>query len=219
MQAGALARTVAPRTRVAIVDDHATVRAGLRALLACEHDLEVVGEASDGTSALPLLQQTYADVIVMDLSMPGRSGLEALYEMRADHPKVRVLIFTGYPAGAYAEVLGRQGAAGLLNKACDPAEIPRAVRAVAAGRSYFQSAEPDSDGDVPAGSTALPSLSPRQLQLLGRLARGESVGDISQSWGLSAKTVTMHRYGLLKKLSLRTNSQLTLFALRNCLLD
>ena len=212
-------RTVVPRTRVAIVDDHAMVRAGVRALLACEHDLEVVGEASDGASALPLLQKTDADVIVMDLSMPGRSGLEALYEIRADHPSVQVLIFTGHPAAAYSEVLGRQGVAGLLNKACEPEEIPRAVRAVAAGRRYFHCVGAGADRDVSPGSAALATLSRRQLQLLSRFAHGESVSGISQSLGLSAKTVTMHRHELLRKLCLRTNAQLMLYALRHCLLD
>lgn len=205
-----------PPTRVLIVDDHAMVRAGLRALLSAESDLLVVGETGDGAAAAPMVQSTGAKVVIMDLSMPGHGGLEALHEIRVVAPDTAILIFTGHPAEAYADIMLRHGVAGFLNKGCEPEAIALAIRTVRAGGRYFP---PTGEFRPSSEKSNHLTLSPRQLQLLMRFARGTSVFDVSRSLGLSTKTVITHRGLLMKKLGLHTDAQLTRYAIRHQLLD
>jgi DNA-binding NarL/FixJ family response regulator len=121
--------------KVAIVDDHAIVRAGLKQFLSEMVDLRVVGEASSGREAIDLVRTTEMDVIIMDLSMPGQSGIDALAMIRAKAPDVGILILSGYPEEQYAVNLIRQGASGYLNKECEPMEIVNAIRTIALGRT------------------------------------------------------------------------------------
>jgi two-component system invasion response regulator UvrY len=207
------------RVKVAIVDDHAVLRTAVRSVLSLEPDLEVVAEADDGAKVLTLLRQTPVDVIMLDLSMPGWSGLEALHAVRARRLAIRILVFTAHPARAYAELLQKHGAAGFLNKSCDPAEIAQAVRAVGSGRRYFQDAAEYEEDAGPDVTPQHMGLSPRQLQLLTRFAQGQSTGAIGRSMGISIKSVTKHRYALLRRLRLRTDAQLTRYALRHELMN
>ena len=123
--------------RVGIVDDHAIVRSGLKQFFADQVDLRVVGEAANGREAIDLVREHDMDVLVMDLSMPGQSGLDALAMIRAKAPDVGVLILSGYPEEHYAMNLIRQGASGYLNKECDPQDIVEAIRTIALGRRYI----------------------------------------------------------------------------------
>ena len=126
--------------RVAIVDDHAIVRAGLRQFFSEQVDLRVTGEACNGREALDLVRQGDLDVLVMDLSMPDQSGVDALAAIKARKPELPVLILSGYPETHYATTLLRQGASGYLNKECDPEEIVKAIRTVFRGRKYITAA-------------------------------------------------------------------------------
>jgi two-component system, NarL family, invasion response regulator UvrY len=209
--------------KIGIVDDHAIVRSGLREFFATHVDLRVVGEVGSGREAIDLVRGTEMDVLVMDLSMPGQSGIDALAMIKAKAPDLGVLILTAYPEEHYAVSLIRQGASGYLNKECDPNEIVNAVRTIAMGRRYIspQVAELLARQLDRKDSNAAPHelLSDREFQVFLKLAKGESVGVIGDSLSLSVKTVSTYRSRLLEKLNLSTNSDLTYYALKCQLID
>lgn len=209
--------------RIAIVDDHAIVRAGLRQFLSEQVDLRVAGEASSGREALDLARGGEIDVMVMDLSLPDQSGVETLAAIKARMPELPVLILSGFPETHYATTLLRQGAAGYLNKECDPEEIAQAIRTVFRGRKYITPAVAELLAEGLGGGTpdqaAHETLSERELQVFLRLARGETVGHIADGMSLSVKTVSTYRSRVLEKLSLSTNSELTYYALKNGLIE
>lgn len=208
--------------RIAIVDDHAIVRAGLRQFLSEQADFRITGEASNGRETLDIVRQKDVDVIVLDLSMPEQSGIELLAAIRAREPDLPVLILSGFPETHYATALLRQGAAGYLNKECDPEEIVTAIRTVCRGRKYITPAVGELLAEGLAGNVAgLPheQLSERELQVFLRLAKGETVGHIAGNMALSVKTVSTYRSRVLEKLKLASNSDLTYYALKNGLIQ
>jgi len=208
--------------RVGIVDDHAIVRTGLRQYLSEQVDLRVIGEAAGGREALKLVQGGEVDVLLMDLSMPGQSGIDALAAIKARFPDLAVLVLSGFPEAHYATTLLRQGAAGYLNKECDPEEIVRAIRTVALGRRYITPAVGEllADGLGGAGDgPAHDQLSERELQVFLHLAKGETVGQIADSLCISVKTVSTYRTRVLDKLKLQTNSDLTYYAVKHGLIQ
>lgn len=207
--------------RIAIVDDHAIVREGLRRFFADEVDLRVVGDAANGREALELLRSTEVDVMLLDLSMPDQGGVDALRAIKARAPDLPVLILSGFAAQHYATALLRQGAAGYLNKDCDPEEIARAIRTVALGRRYITPAVAEllaEQLDAPAKAPH-EQLSERELQVFLRLAAGETVGHIAEQMSLSVKTVSTYRSRVLEKMGLASNSDLTYYALKNGLIQ
>lgn len=208
--------------RVAIVDDHTIVRAGLRQYFAELGDLEVVGEAANGREAQELVRNGGIDVLLMDISMPGQNGVDVLRNIKAHAPEMPVLILSGFPEEHYATSLLRQGAAGYLNKECDPEEIVTAIRTVAAGKRYITSAVANLLAGQLNRDTEKPpheQLSERELQVFLRLAKGETVGAIAESLSLSIKTVSTYRSRILEKLSLASNSDITYYALKNGLIQ
>ncbi|WP_422011712.1 response regulator [Roseateles sp.] len=209
--------------RIGIVDDHAIVRSGLRQFLSDNVDLRVTGEAANGRDALELARGGDVDVLLMDISMPDQSGVDALGAIRARFPDLPVLILSGFPEAHYATALLRQGASGYLNKECDPEDIANAIRTVSRGRRYISPAVAEllADG-MAGGDTDKPlheSLSERELQVFLRLAKGETVGDMAKAMFLSVKTVSTYRTRVLEKLKLQTNSDLTYYALKNGLIQ
>jgi two-component system, NarL family, invasion response regulator UvrY len=208
--------------RIAIVDDHALVRAGLRQFFADQSDFAVVAEAGNGRDALDIVRQGEVDVMVMDISMPGQSGVDALAAIRARAPDLPVLILSGFAELHYATTLLRQGASGYLNKDCDPEEIVKAVRTVARGRKYISAgvAEQLAEGLGGGGDTPLhEQLSERELQVFLRLAQGETIGHLAESLSLSVKTVSTYRTRVMEKMGLASNSELTYYALKNGLIQ
>jgi two-component system, NarL family, invasion response regulator UvrY len=208
--------------RIGIVDDHAIVRSGLRQFLSEEVDFRVTAEAADGREALAIVRADEIDVLLMDLSMPDQSGIDALAAIKARRPDLPVLILSGFPETTYATQLLRQGASGYLNKQCDPEEIVTAIRTVARGRRYVSAAVAELLAEGVAGGTdALPheSLSERELQVFLRLAKGETVGQIAEQVFLSVKTVSTYRSRIMDKLNLKSNADLTYYALKNGLIQ
>lgn len=207
--------------RVAIVDDHAIVRAGLRQFLSEQIDIEVSAEAADGREALDLVRAGGIDVLVMDLSMPGQGGVDALVAIRARAPGLPVLILSGFPEAHYATALLRHGASGYLNKECDPQEIVDAIRVVHQGRRYVTRALAEllAEGLVTVERPPHEQLSEREFQVFLRLAQGEAIGQIAQGMSLSVKTVSTYRTRLLEKMRLSSNSDLTYYALKNGLIS
>jgi DNA-binding NarL/FixJ family response regulator len=203
--------------RIAIVDDHAIVRTGLRQFLSEEIGLTVVAEASNGRDALDIVRAGGVDVMLVDLSMPDQSGVEVLAAIKARAPELPVLILSGFPEQHYATTMLKQGAAGYLNKDCDPEEIAKAIRTVFRGRKYITSgvAELLADG-LAGGGEKLPHelLSERELQVFLRLAKGEAIGAMAVSMSLSVKTVSTYRTRVMEKMKLESNSDLTYYALK-----
>src|ERR1700741_3816809 len=191
--------------RVAIVDDHAIVRAGLRQYLAEQVDLRVTGEAANGKEALDLVRAGDLDVLIMDLSMPEHGGVDALAAIKARAPDLPVLILSGFPEAHYATTLLRQGASGYLNKECDPEEIVKAIRTVFRGRKYITAGGAGllAGGLSGAGDKALhEQLSEREFQVFLRLAKGETIGHMADSMSLSVKTVSTYRTRVMEKMKL-----------------
>jgi two-component system, NarL family, invasion response regulator UvrY len=208
--------------KVAIVDDHAIVRTGLRQFLSEMVDMRVVGEAASGREAIDLVRNTALDVLVMDLSMPGQSGIDALAMIRAKAPDVGILILSFYPEEHFAVNLIRQGASGYLNKDCDPTEIVSAIRTIAVGRRYISPSVAEliaQQLNRNTGSAAHELLSEREFQVFLKLAKGETAGEIADALSLSVKTVSTYRTRLMEKMGLSTNSDLTYYALKNGLID
>ena len=209
--------------RIAIVDDHAMVRAGLRQFFADQADFAVVAEAANGREALEIVRRGEVDVIVMDISMPDQSGVDALAAIKARAPDLPVLILSGFPEEHYAITLLRQGASGYLNKDCDPEEIVKAIRTVCRGRKYVTAAVAErlaeslggGGGDKPLHE----QLSERELQVFLRLAKGETIGHMAESMSLSVKTVSTYRTRVMEKMKLASNSDLTYYALKNGLIQ
>lgn len=208
--------------RVLLVDDHPMVRAGVRSLLEDELPGVEVAEAGNGPEALERVRTADWDVVVLDLSLPGRSGLEVLKELRALRPRLPVLVMTMYAEDQYALRALRAGASGYLTKGSEPSELLQALRKVGAGGRYVSPALAEhlavrlaSEQGVPLHET----LSDRELQVLRMLALGKSVKDIGVELGLSEKTISTYRTRILEKLSLATTADLIRYAIRANLVD
>jgi DNA-binding NarL/FixJ family response regulator len=208
--------------RIAIVDDHSIVRTGLRQYFSEHVDLRVTGEAANGREALDLVRRGDLDVLVMDLSMPDQSGVDALAAIKARAPELPVLILSGFPEEHYATTLLRQGASGYLNKECDPEEIVNAIRTVYRGRKYITASVAERLADGLRGGLDAPpheTLSEREFQVFLRLAKGETIGHMAESMSLSVKTVSTYRTRVMEKMKLESNSDLTYYALKNGLIQ
>jgi two-component system, NarL family, invasion response regulator UvrY len=209
--------------KIAIVDDHVIVRNGLKQFFANHIDLRVVGEAASAREAIDLVRTTpELDVLVMDLSMPGQSGIDALAMIRAKAPEVGILILSGYPEKHYAMHLIRQGASGYLNKECEPMEIVHAIRTIAVGRRYISPTVGEllaQQINRQAAGPAHERLSHREFQVFLKLAKGESAGEVATELSLSVKTVSTYRTRLMEKMLLASNTDLTYYALKHSLIN
>jgi len=209
--------------RIAIVDDHSVVRAGLRAFLSEQTGMQVVAEGASGSDAVDIVRRGDADVMLLDLSMPGTGGVDALIAIRTRDRDLPVLVLSGFPEEHYAATLMRQGASGYLNKECDPDEVMTAIRTVMRGRRYISAEVASLLADAYANKApdrlAHETLSDRELQVFLRLAKGETVGEIGESMHLSVKTISTYRSRVMEKMSLASNSDLTYYALKNGLIQ
>jgi two-component system, NarL family, invasion response regulator UvrY len=204
--------------RVVLCDDHAMVRRGIRDTLVEAVDIEVTGEASTYAEVKDVLRATPCDVLVLDLNLPGRGGLEVLASLRELESSTRVLIVSMFAEDQYALRCLRAGAHGYLNKAGDPNELIQAVRAIATGRKYVTPAVSEMlvDSLSTPGTESLHSLlSEREMQTLMKIATGKKLADIAQELMLSPKTVSVYRSRMLEKLKLANNAELTVYAIRN----
>jgi len=208
--------------KVLIADDHAVVRAGLRQFLEEDPSITEIGDASTGREALEALRSGRWDLLILDINMPDRSGLDILSHIRAAGYSTRVLVMSGLPERQYALNVLRAGARGYLSKEGAPDELLKAMRAILDGRRYVSPAlaellvsELDQDTDKPLHAR----LSEREFQVLCKLAAGRAVSDIAGELCLSVKTVSTYRTRVLDKMHLETNADLTTYALRNGLIQ
>ena len=206
--------------RVVLCDDHAMVRRGIKDTLAEAVDIQVVGEAASYAEVKEVLRNTECAVLVLDLNLPGRGGLDVLASLREAESPIKVLVVSMFPEDQYAIRCLRAGAQGYLNKAGDPADLIRAVRTVALGRKYVtpEVSQMLVENLASPNTEALhASLSERELQTLLKIASGKRLSDIAEDLMLSPKTVSVYRSRLLEKLKLTNNAELTVYAIRNAL--
>lgn len=210
------------KKRVLLADDHQIVRNGLRQLIDAESDLEVVAEASTSAETLTMLRQTEVDVLLLDISMPDRDGMDTLRLLRTHRSDLPVLIISAYAEEQYALNMLRAGANGYIRKDADVNDILSAIRTVLRGRRYVSDTVADlltqrlnGDADAPAHQ----QLSEREFQVLHKLATGKSVTEIADELFISVKSVSTYRSRLLTKLNLKSNAELTYYALKNGLIE
>lgn len=206
---------------VAIVDDHQIVRTGFRELLSEDAGIGVSFEAGSGDQALALLQTHPCDVLLLDISLPDRNGVDVLRTVRQRHADVKVLILSGFPEESYALAMIRNGASGYLCKDCERDELLRAIRLVAQGRRYVSARTAELLADEMSGARGAllhEALSSRELQVFLRLARGESVSAIASQLHLSVKTISTYRSRVTEKLDVSSNAELATYALRHGLI-
>ncbi len=204
--------------RVILCDDHAVVRRGIRDTLSEAVDIKVVAEAGSYSEVREALRAHPCDVLVLDLNLPGRGGLEVLASLRETDSPVRALVVSMYPEDQYAIRCLRAGAKGYLNKAGDPAELVTAVRAVMQGRKYVTPEVAQmlvENLSSPSQESLHAALSERELQTLTKIASGKRLSDIAEDLVLSPKTVSVYRARVLEKLKLTNNAELTVYAIRN----
>ncbi len=207
--------------QVAIVDDHQIVRTGFRELLAEDSGIHISFEAANGDEALALLRTSPCDVLLLDISLPGKSGVDVLRAVRQRHPDIKVLILSGFPEESYALAMIKNGANGYLCKDCDRDELLRAIRTVSLGRRYVSARTAELLADEMSGERCgvlHETLSDRELQVFLRLARGESVSDIAGQLHLSVKTISTYRSRVTEKLNVASNAELATYALRHGLI-
>lgn len=207
----------AARIRVLIADDHPVVRQGLRTFLGIQDDIEVVGEAEDGVSAVTLAESLEPDIVLLDLKMPGADGLAALSELRARGVRARVLVLTSVTERGRVLPAVRAGAAGYLYKDVDPQALVQAIRAVNDGHVLFA---PDAAEAMLAPGTAdddrgLAALTEREREVLVHIAQGRSNREIARALVVSEKTVKTHVSNLLMKLGVQDRTQAALYAVRH----
>ena len=203
---------------VVLCDDHAMVRRGIRGMLSEAVDIQVTGEASGYAEVRELLRTAACDVLVLDLSMPGRGGMEVLSSLREADSPIKVLVVSMFPEDQYAIRCLRAGAQGYLNKAGDPEELVLAVRTVMQGRKYVTPEVAQmlvESLSKPVLEVPHAALSEREMQTLLKIASGKRLSDIAEELLLSPKTVSVYRTRVLEKLKLANNAELTVYAIRN----
>jgi DNA-binding NarL/FixJ family response regulator len=204
--------------KVILCDDHAMVRRGIRDTVSEAVDIQVVGEAASYPELREQMRNNACDVLVLDLNMPGRGGLEVLAALKEEGSTVKTLVVSMYPEDQYAIRCLRAGATGYLNKAGDPAELVTAIRTVMQGRKFVtpEVAQMLVDNlNAPEGEELHATLSERELQTLQKIASGKKLSEIAEELMLSPKTVSVYRARVLDKLHLSNNAELTVYAIRN----
>jgi DNA-binding NarL/FixJ family response regulator len=207
--------------RILIADDHAVVRRGLKEILASEHDMEVVGEAKNGDEALELVRKLDWDVAVLDFSMPGRSGVELIKEIKRRYPGRPVLVLSMLPEEAHAAQVFKAGGSGYINKESAGEELTAAIRKVANGGKYVSAnfAEKLATDLAPDAEKPLhESLSDREYRVMWLLASGKQINQIAAEMFLSPSTISTYRARILKKLKLSDNAGLVRYAVKQQLI-
>ncbi|MEI6302205.1 MAG: response regulator transcription factor [Betaproteobacteria bacterium] len=208
--------------RLVIADDHTIVREGLKQLLSAADDLQVIAEACDGQEVLQRVRELDFDVLLLDLSMPGRSGMELIKQVHAEKPKLRVLVLTMHEEQQYAVRAIKSGASGYLTKESASAQLLTAIRRVAAGGAFISAevaeqlalgAMPQADGPVHT------TLSDREYQVFQLIVAGIPVGEIAAQLNLSVKTVSTHKARLMQKMNMSSQADLIRYAISHRLVD
>lgn len=208
--------------RIVIADDHAIVREGLKRIVASADDMEILAEAADGAEVLQRVREADFDLLVLDLSMPGRSGMELIKLVKAERPQLRILVLSMHQELQYAVRAIKSGASGYLTKESAPAQLVLALRKIASGGAYISTevAEQLALGVMPGATSAThEALSAREFEVFRLLAAGASVSDIAARLNVSVKTASTHKANLMHKMALNNQSELLRYAIRHGLAD
>jgi DNA-binding NarL/FixJ family response regulator len=208
--------------RVLLADDHAIVRTGLKEILADTGDIAVTDEAGNGHDVIARLRAAEHDVLVMDMSMPGRSGIELIKQVRKEKPKLKVLVLSMHSEEQYAVRALKAGASGYLTKDSAAEQLVAAIRRVAAGGAYVSPETAQRlalDFDRPADAPPHTLLSDREFQVFQAIARGRTVTEIAGDLSLSVKTVSTHKTRIMEKMNLANPSELIQYAIHHGLMD
>ena len=208
--------------KILIADDHSVVRAGLKQIISGIPDMAIVDEAGNANVVIDKIRNNDYSVVVLDIAMPGKSGLDTLKEIKAERPGLPVLMLSMYPEDQYAIRVLKSGAAGYLTKESAPEELVTAIRTVANGKKYISPSlaeklviNLDSDGKKEPHEL----LSDREYQVLRMIASGKAVSEIADELSLSVKTISTYRSRILEKMNLKNNAELTTYAIQNNLVD
>jgi DNA-binding NarL/FixJ family response regulator len=207
---------------VLIADDHAVVRAGLKQILSATADVQVAAEAASGTEALAAVRAQRFDVIVLDMSMPGRSGLDLIRQIKADQPQARILVLSMHQEEQYAVRALKAGASGYLNKDSAPELLVGAIRKIAGGGAFISPniAEQLAHGVIRSQEQPLHTLlSDREFEVFQRLVAGQSVSAIADQLNVSVKTISTHKSRIMQKMGLQSATELIRYALENGLVE
>jgi len=209
-------------TRLLVVDDHPIVRAGLKFLLSDYKEFIVAGEAGSGADAVKMVREAHWDVVLLDISMPDMNGIEALTQIKRIKPEQPVLMLTMHPEDQYAVNLLRAGASGYLRKECAPEALVSAIRTVASGRRYIGPVLGEQlAGELEGKEHNAPhrELSKREFQIFCRIADGQGVSEVADELFLSVKTVSTYRARILEKMHLKSNADITYYAIKQGLIQ
>ena len=210
------------KIRILIADDHPIVRAGFKQVLSETPDLVVADEAGNGQEVLEHLKKKKYDVVLLDISMPGKNGLEILKELKTDYPKLPGLILSIYPEEQYAIRALKAGAAGYLTKASAPHELISAIRKISVGGRYISASLAEKLAnylDVDMTKSPHETLSDREHQVMRLIASGKTVSEIAKNLNLSVKTISTYRTHILEKMKMKNNAEITLYAVQNKLVE
>jgi DNA-binding NarL/FixJ family response regulator len=205
-----------------IADDHAIVREGLKQILAETSDMIVAGEAANGRELLEQASQDDWDLVLLDIAMPGRGGIDILKQLKRERPKLPILVLSMYPEEQYAVRALKAGASGYLTKHSAPKELISAIRKVSRGRRYVSSSLAEKLAAYLQKDTERPVhelLSDREYQVMVMIASGKTVKEIADELSLSVKTISTHRAHTLQKLGMKNNAEITYYAIKHGLVD
>ncbi len=208
--------------KIIIADDHIIIRAGIKQLLDGAHDMVVAGEASDGQKLIQEIQKNHYDVIVIDISMPGRNGIEIIKQIRSSGDKTPILALSYYPEEQFAIRVLKAGACGYMNKDVQPEELVEAIYKVARGGTYVSPAVAEKlamNINMTQDASPHESLTDREHEVFLKIAGGMTVSEIADEMFLSVKTVSTYRARILEKLNLKNNAEITYYAIRNNLIE
>jgi DNA-binding NarL/FixJ family response regulator len=208
--------------RIVLADDHTILREGLKQLLSAAEGIEVAGEARDGHEVMKVVREADFDLLLLDMSMPGKSGIELIKQVHAEKPKLRILVLSMHEEHQYAIRAIRAGASGYITKESASRLLVEAIRKVAGGGAFISAevAEQLALGAMP-GAHGMPheALSDREFQIFRLIAEGKSVSDIAESLNLSAKTVSAHKANILQKMNMTGAAELVRYALTHRLIE
>lgn len=208
--------------KILIADDHPIVRQGLKQILSEESDMGVLGEAQNSQEVLELVRKQDWDIVILDITMPGRGGIDVLKELKHEHPKLPVLMLSVHPEDQYAVRALKAHASGYMTKDSAPEELVKAIRKILRGGKYISSTLAEKlvfDLETETEKPLHETLSDREHQVLLMIASGKTVSEIAKELSLSVKTIDTYRARILEKMKMKTNAELTYYAIKNELVD